>query len=216
MTDSLTQADFWPANPDESPAPRRTIREVLADGVTASVIKQLLRARHAEPVGAWAFFAEFIPGIGYASTGSDTRLDGWAMNVWPSNGYRTIAYEIKVSRGDFLREMKQPDKRAWALTFTDEFYFVAPRHLIAPGELPDDCGLIEVTRVTARGSYVVDDQLFNMRATKKPVLDRRPFKIRDRDQRPTWDLLAAVARRSCRAESSPLTPPTLTASADPS
>lgn len=216
MSEDISQAAFWQIESQPDDQPRRTIREVLADGVTAAVIKQLLRARHAEPVGAWAFFDEFIPGIGYASTGSDTRLDGWAMNVWPSNGYRTIAYEIKVSRSDFLREMKDPGKREWALTFTDEFYFVAPRHLIDPKELPDDCGLIEVTRVTVRGSYVVGDQLYNMRATKKPMLDKRPYKIRDRDQRPTWDLLAAVARRACRAESSPLTPPTLTASADPS
>lgn len=210
------QAAFWQLESQPDDQPRRPIREVLADGVTAAVIKQLLRARHAEPVGAWAFFDEFMPGIGMAATGAGVRLDGWAMNVWPSKGYRTIAYEIKVSRSDFLREMKDPGKRAWALTFTDEFYFVAPRHLIDPKELPDDCGLIEIAKVPVKGNYQLDGQRYNMRATKKPVPDQRPFKIRDRDQRPTWDLLAAVARRSCRAESSLAIGPTLTASADPS
>lgn len=200
MSDALVQAGFWQVEPEVEGQPRRTVAKILAEGITSSTIKTLLRLRHSEPALAWAFFDEFIPGIGYGSSGAGTRLDGWAMNVWPSNGYRTIAYEIKVSRGDFLRDLKNPEKREWALAFTDEFYYVAPRHLISPKELPDDCGLIEVTKVTVKGAYQIGDALYNVRATKKPT-SKAWGKVRDRDQRPTWDLMAAVARRACRAES---------------
>lgn len=192
------QAELWPADPGDGEQ-RRTVKEILSEGITAAVVKELLRLRHAEPVGAWAYFPEFTPGIGYASPGVETRIDAWAMNVWPSNGYTTIAYEIKVSRSDFLRELKDPDKRAWALRFSDEFYFVAPRHLIHPKELPPECGLIEVTKVTVKGNYKIDGQRYTMRATVKAP-KRKTLKDLDRDARPTWHLLAAVARRACRAE----------------
>lgn len=200
MTDALAQTTFWPTpEPEQEEPPRRTVAQIHADGITANIIKRLLRQRHVD-ANQWAFFPEFIPGIGYSSVGSDTRLDAWAMNVYPSGGYTTIAYEIKVSRGDFLREMKDAHKRDWALTFTDEFYFVAPRHLISPKELPPNCGLVEVTKVDGRCMYRLDGQGYNMRARVKPVNDNSYRKSRDRDRRPTWDLMAAVARRSCRAE----------------
>lgn len=199
MTDTPLQAAFWPdPEPERSEPQRRTIAQIQAEGITSDVIKRLLRQRHADTY-QWAFFDEFTPGIGYGTVGVSTRLDAWAMNVWPSGGYTTIAYEIKVSRGDFLREMKDAHKRDWALTFTDEFYFVAPRHLISVKELPENCGLVEVTKVDVRGSYEINGQQYNVRATKKPI-DKRWGKMRDREQRPTWDLMAAVARRSCRAE----------------
>lgn len=201
MNDDSAQSAFWHPESDTDDSPRRTVAQILAEGIKSSTIKTLLRLRHSEPIGAWAFFDEFMPGIGMAQFGAGTRLDGWAMNVWPSNGYKTIAYEIKVSRSDFLRDIKDPGKRAWALTFTDEFYYVAPRHLISAKELPDDCGLIEVSKVTVKGSYRIGDDQFNVRATKKPENKRVWARRRDPNYQPTWDLLAAVARRSCRAES---------------
>lgn len=192
----MMQAEFWQDEPiaDE---PRRPMREILADGVTSDVIKKLLRARHAEPGkawSAWAFFDEFIPGTG-TSREAGTRMDGWAINVWPSGGFVSIAYEIKVSRSDFLRELKDPYKREWALTFSDEFYFVAPIGLIDRAELPPDCGLVEVKRGGQRGGmYKLEDgREFDMRVKVKPApRTKRPA--------PTWALLAAVARRTCRAE----------------
>lgn len=197
----LVQVGFWPdPEPELDELPRRTIAEIQSEGITALIIKRLLRARHQEPGGAWAFFDEFMPGIGMASTGVGTRLDAWAMNVWPSSHYRTIAYEIKVNRGDFLRELKNPAKRDYALTYADEFYFVAPRQLIKPAELPRGCGLVEVARVGERGNFIIDGQRYILRTRVKPGPNTRLEKFRDRHVRAAWDLAASVARRACRYE----------------
>lgn len=201
MTDSVMQPSFWQTEQEAEEPPRRTIAQIQADGINSDTIKTLLRLRHSDAF-QWAFFDEFIPGIG-SSSFNGTRLDAWAMNVFPSSGYTTIAYEIKVSRGDFLRELKDPNKRQWAMTFTDEFYFVAPRHLISPKELPEGCGLVEVSRVEKQYGYEVNGQQYNIRARVKPLKSSdytRWDRDRDRAERPTWALLAAVARRSCRAE----------------
>ncbi len=51
---------------------------------------------------------------------------------------------LKISRGDFLRDIKQPLKHRPALTFSNEFFFVAPEGMLKPEELPLFAGLTEV------------------------------------------------------------------------
>ena len=66
----------------------------------------------------WAFFSELRVGTGYATykhrKGSalsvEQRIDVWAMNLWPSKKFKRIAYEIKVSKSDFKREIEDPKK----------------------------------------------------------------------------------------------------------
>lgn len=56
-----------------------------------------------------------------------------------------IAYEIKRSRGDFLRDVKKANtKHRGAKAYSDEFYYVAPPNMIKVEELPPWAGLIEV------------------------------------------------------------------------
>ena len=65
------------------------------------------------------------------------RMDLWVMNKsWTKNW--TIAYEIKVSRQDFLRDEKWREY----LPFCNYFYFVAPQGVIQPDELSADTGLL--------------------------------------------------------------------------
>ncbi|MBE3586548.1 MAG: MmcB family DNA repair protein [Thermoanaerobacter sp.] len=47
-------------------------------------------------------------------------------------------YEVKVDRGDFLRDQKWPGY----LQYCHEFYFACPMGLIRPEELPNEVGLI--------------------------------------------------------------------------
>lgn len=67
------------------------------------------------------------------------------MNLWPSSQFRSIAYEIKVSRSDFMREMKDPSKRAHAENHAGECFFVAPNGLVRVDEVPEGWGLLECT-----------------------------------------------------------------------
>ena len=72
------------------------------------------------------------------------RIDAWALNCYAGNGFKKIAYEIKVTHADFIREKLNPDKRKGAMEVSDYFYFAAPRGVIAPMELPKDTGLLVV------------------------------------------------------------------------
>lgn len=159
--------------------------ETASDRVTSKQILDVLRAWHNLDPYRWAFFPEFIPAVGVAP-GNGTRMDAWAIDCYPSNGHMTVAYEIKVSRSDFLREIRDPSKRIYAMKWSQQFYFVAPVGLISKSELPLECGLKEVGVLPRMGP---DLQLKH--TVKAPV--RAALS-------PTWHLVAAVARRSCRVE----------------
>ena len=55
-----------------------------------------------------------------------------------------VAYEIKVSRSDFLSELDTPDKRRPAFDWFSQFYFAVPTGLVKVEEVPTACGLIEI------------------------------------------------------------------------
>ena len=65
------------------------------------------------------------------------QFDGYAIKKSWTN-LRFTGYEIKVSRGDFLQDQK------WRgyLPYCNEFYFVCPKDMIKPTEIPDGIGLI--------------------------------------------------------------------------
>lgn len=132
-------------------------------------VRKALRNRHATHparIQEWCYFEELVIGSArhrrdvsqwfqrerpdssiatdYDPTRAGQRIDGFAIARWTSAKARRIAYEIKVSRSDFLAELKDPDKRAAALACANEFYFVVPVGLIKPDEIPPECGLIEV------------------------------------------------------------------------
>lgn len=67
-------------------------------------------------------------------------MDAWAMKKSWAHPL-VVGYEIKVSRSDFLGDRK------WQkyIDYCNEFYFAAPKGLIAPNELPPEVGLIEAT-----------------------------------------------------------------------
>ncbi len=150
----------------------------LPTHLTAKQCLAAIHGLHADPL-QWAVFDEFYPGTG-TSSGSSTRIDAFAVNCWPSGGYKSVAYEIKVSRQDFLNELKQPGKRRFGLLISNEFYFVAPVGLLNESEMPVECGLREV----------MPD--LTIKHTKyAPVRERLPA---------SWALLAAVARRVGKLE----------------
>jgi hypothetical protein len=73
------------------------------------------------------------------------RADAVALNCWASGkwGLSFLGFEIKVSRGDFLHELKHPEKRRETYPDVDGIFFAVPKGLVAKAEVPADCGLIE-------------------------------------------------------------------------
>lgn len=91
-------------------------------------------------------------GLGYYGHHPDPEIryaplriaDFLAMDMWESAGLRVIGHEVKISRGDWLRELREQDKgEAWA-QWCHEWYIVAPRGIVLVPELPSGWGLIEV------------------------------------------------------------------------
>lgn len=123
----------------------RAPRVGLTDAEKTREIMQALRARYDQKgtefyPPEWVFFEEVSVATGFASK----RMDAWAVNCYPSKS-ELRGFEVKVSRGDFLKELKDPNKRKHAMSLCDRFYFVTPRGLIKLNELPAGCGLIEWT-----------------------------------------------------------------------
>ena len=112
--------------------------------MTAKDVLDILETRYQPP--RWSFFRELRLGSGYGGKNNkwERRIDAWALDCYPSSGLKRIAFEVKVSRSDFLAEMRQPEKRLPAMEVSNEFYFVAPVGIIQREELPEHCGLIEV------------------------------------------------------------------------
>lgn len=142
-------------------------------------IVHLLHDRYPVADG-WACFAELADGTGFQKR---RTADFVAVNTWPSKGYRAIGFEIKVSRGDFLRELAHPEKRVHLESVCAETWFAAPAGLLKPTELPEGWGLLEV-----------------LIGTEEEKL-RAKVQARQREPRP-WSMtfMAAIARRCADAE----------------
>jgi len=109
--------------------------------VSYETLVSLLKIRY--PLPEWATFTELRNATGLAYTGS---IDVATFNVWPSGAGRRVACEIKMSRGDFIRELEQPAKRKWVEETFQETYFVAPPGICDPKEIPEKWGLLSVTK----------------------------------------------------------------------
>lgn len=100
-------------------------------------IFDLLRRRH--PAGEWAFLEEVAP-----ATGGGTRYaDAIAINLWQSRGHAVHGFEVKVSRSDWLRELKQPEKAEPVFRYCDHWWLVAEKNIVKDGELPHTWGHLE-------------------------------------------------------------------------
>lgn len=73
------------------------------------------------------------------------RLDVVALNLWASREHRIVGFEIKVDRGDWLREIAAFQKAEQWTEVVDAFYVVTPPKLVRADELPVGWGLLEFT-----------------------------------------------------------------------
>lgn len=109
--------------------------------MTTPEVMRLLQEMYQPPTHA--FIPEFRGGTGYSC---EQRADAIAMSLWPSakEGLKIIGFEIKVSRSDWLHEIKQPDKSHFIKRFCDYWYLVVGdlkviKHV---NEMPADWGLM--------------------------------------------------------------------------
>lgn len=107
--------------------------------MNAGEVRKLLLTKYAPP--SWALLQEVRDGTGYSTAGR--LMDAMAFGLWPSRGLEIHGFEIKVSRGDWLRELKQPEKAESFYKFVDRWWIVAPEYVVAkPEELPKTWGFM--------------------------------------------------------------------------
>lgn len=85
----------------------------------------------------------FLPQV-RSSTGSADRVaDGMAFNMYGSTGYEILGFEIKVSRSDWLSELKDMSKSDEIMSYCDKWFLVVPdASIVQEGELPKNWGLL--------------------------------------------------------------------------
>jgi hypothetical protein len=80
-----------------------------------------------------------------SSAGFDaTRCaDMIVQDLWPSRGLELHGYEVKVSRSDWLTELKHPEKAEEFRRYVHRWWLVVPdAAIVRPGELPRGWGLL--------------------------------------------------------------------------
>lgn len=112
------------------------------------------------------------------STGHNTRrwADAVVVSLWPSRGLTITGIEIKVSRGDWRRELENPAKAEEIAQFCDHWLVATPEGIVQEHELPFTWGHLIVNPKGA------------VRMAKKPDrLEPKPL---------TRGFVAAMLRRS--------------------
>lgn len=115
---------------------------VTTKPATEAEMFDLLAERYAEPSHV------ILPKVRNATgfTGTARTADALVLELWPMHGMRLIGFEMKSSRSDWLRELRQPRKREAIAKFCDQWYVVAgDTGIVRVGELRPHEGLLEVT-----------------------------------------------------------------------
>lgn len=155
-------------------------KKVTSDDIVVAIESWLNIAPIANSVmrSEWIGFKEFrlMRGYGYHA---EKRVDYYAISCWASRRNERIAFEVKVTRSDWLSEKKQETKHISAMLFSNRFYFVGPKNIFKVEEIPFDCGLLEYDN------------------GKLKVIKKAPYR---ECMNPTWPFVVSIARRVFKLE----------------
>lgn len=162
---------------------------------TADMLRHAVRRMHVRfHTGSVVWVNELRTKAG--GDGGERFIDLWGIR--PNVPHCTaLSYEIKVSRSDFLRDMKIAAKHDGARALSNEFWFVAPPGVIKPSEVPAWAGLIEPvpswTEVSTERGYRW------MTTWERWDFDERLKAIVKAPKRekpaPSWSLVVSLLRR---------------------
>ncbi len=93
---------------------------------------------------AYAMLTQVRNGTGYSREAR--TADAMFMSLWPSRGIYLAGIEVKVSRTDWLKELKDPKKAEDLAKYCDYWYLaVGDTDIVKEGELPATWGLMAPT-----------------------------------------------------------------------
>lgn len=112
--------------------------ETTQGGVVSRDGEIFLALRDKFPLPEWITAGEIYGDPNYASR----RIDFVAVNCYRSRGFEIVGVEIKISRADFLREMRDPDKAEQCSRYCDRYFLATDKDIVDPAELPKGWGLM--------------------------------------------------------------------------
>ena len=106
----------------------------------------LIRAKYCKDHGNGPA-AVLLPQVRNAAGFDATRTaDAIVMNLWPSRGLHLEGFEVKCSRADVLKELRDPSKAEAFSRYCEKWWLVvASECLIKEEELPEPWGLLVVS-----------------------------------------------------------------------
>lgn len=117
-----------------------------AEKLNTSQLEKLLAARY--PREQYALFFDVPDNIGMHSK---RRADAICIGLWQSNGRLIDGFELKVSRSDWLRELKHVQKADPFIERCDRWWLVTADATIAkPEEIPECWGWMSATKTGLR------------------------------------------------------------------
>ena len=99
--------------------------------------------------------------------GGRQYADAIVCSCWPSRGLWLAGIEVKVSRSDWLSELRKPAKSAEIQGYCRYWWVAAPEGVVLPSEVPDAWGWLEVYPNRKRDRYKVKKQA--------PQLEEKPL-----------------------------------------
>jgi hypothetical protein len=105
---------------------------------STSDLREMLRKKYAMP--EYLLMEEVRDAAGFKGKRS---ADAIAMAMWESRGLEVIGFEIKASRSDWLRELKNPEKAESIAGYCDRWFILAAPGCVKVEEVPAQWGLIE-------------------------------------------------------------------------
>ncbi|RVG90383.1 MULTISPECIES: hypothetical protein [Sinorhizobium] len=144
------------------------------DKVTSGQVKAAIAAMHSPP--SHQTFFEVSNATGY---GIKSYADAISMGVWPSTGNEIHGFEVKVSRSDFLNEMKNPEKAMPIMQYCHRWSLVCPASMVKLDEVPATWGVYWY-----KGGAL-------KKARQAPLLEAKPL---------TAAFVAALVRRAGEAD----------------
>jgi hypothetical protein len=129
------------------------------DMTSTQVLEALRSGPFQEPAHCWLYEVNNATG----GRGGRQFADALAISLWPSRGIWFAGIEVKVSRPDWTREVRDPEKSSEIQGFCDYWWVAAPIGVIPIAEVPTTWGLLEID-----GKKV-------LRTKDAPKLDAKPL-----------------------------------------
>lgn len=134
--------------------------------VNTAEIRVALREKYQPP--EYAVLEEVRNQTGF-SVGRQRTADMLVMGLWPSRGLHLHGIEIKSSRQDWAKELKDPGKAEEIARFCDYWWLaVGDKNIVKDGELPATWGLL-----APRGNKMVvvkEAEKFEPQSISRPFL----------------------------------------------